>query len=439
MAYDKKPPRVVGMGGAVLNSLNGVVGSGIFALPALLFAAAGTFSPIAILIFACLYASVLAIVAKLSTVFRQSGGGQLYAQHAFGPAAGFLVGWFSICVNMAGAAANFHVLVSYLAAIFPFFDDTIVRLTTIAALVATFTLISIAGTARAIGAIAVGTFLKLTPILLLIVIGFFQNGIPTKVSLPQFSEFESIALLLAFAFSGCDVAVYAAGEAKEPRKTMMRAMFANLIGVAIFYAFVQWAYIAVAPDPSMVDAPLAAMGEKLLGPSGAFMVSLAAIFSIATFQLNVFVLVPRIAYGMARRGLLPQIFAYVSERFQTPIAAIGGYGAVIAALALSGTFELLAVLVVSVEQLGFLAIIGALIKMWKRNDAGLRASMDARWAIIIPVAIGYIGWLMSQLSPVSVLYMIAMVASGLALYALSKRAAVKMDGIDLPEGRGNVS
>ncbi|MEL6737714.1 MAG: amino acid permease [Pseudomonadota bacterium] len=107
IAYDIKPPRVVGLAGAILTSLNGVVGSGIFALPALLFAAAGTFSPIAILIFACLYGSVLAVIAKLSTVFRQSGGAQLYAEHAFGPAVGFQVGWFSLAVNMAGAAAMF--------------------------------------------------------------------------------------------------------------------------------------------------------------------------------------------------------------------------------------------------------------------------------------------------------------------------------------------
>lgn len=435
MSYDEKPPRVVGLGGAILNSLNGVVGSGIFALPALLFAAAGTFSPIAILLFAGLYGSVLAVVAKLSTVFRQSGGAQLYTEHAFGPAVGFQVGWFSLATNIAGAAANFHVLVSYLAAVFPFFDNSIVRLVTMGLLALTFMAISMSGAARSIEAIAVGTVLKLSPILALIVVGFWQNGVPLEVALPAFSEFESIALLLAFAFSGCDIAVYAAGEAKEPRKTMMRALLMNLAGVAVFYALVQLAYSATAPDPSQVDIPLAAMGEKLLGPTGALMVSLAAIFSITTFQINVFYLVPRLAYGMGRRGLLPHIFAYTSPRFQSPVVAIGFYGAFVTGLALSGTFELLAVLVVSVEQLGFMAVIGALIVMWKRNDAGLRETMDARWAIIIPVAIGYIVWLMSQLSAVSVVYMGVMVAIGLALYFASKRAAVKQEGIDLPEGR----
>lgn len=426
----------MGLGGAILTSLNGVVGSGIFALPALLFAAAGSFSPIAILLFAGLYGSVLLVVAKLSTIFRQSGGAQLYTEHAFGPAVGFQVGWFSLATNMAGAAANFHVLVSYLSAIFPFFDDPAIRMITMAVLVVLFMAISISGAARSIGAIAVGTVLKLAPIVLLVVIGFAQNGVPTEVSLPTFSSFESVALLLAFAFSGCDVAVYAAGEAKEPRKTMMRALMLNLGGVAIFYALVQLAYSATAPDPTAVDIPLAAMGEKLLGPTGSLMISLAAIFSIATFQINVFFLIPRLAYGMGRRGLLPHVFAYVSPRFKTPVVAIAAYGAVVGALTLSGTFEILAVLVVSVEQLGFLAVIAALVTMWRRGDAGLRETMDFRWAIIVPVATGYILWLMSQLEATSVLYMAVMVAIGVALYWLSKGSAVKQEGIDLPEGRG---
>lgn len=434
-----KPPRVVGMAGTVLVSINGVIGSGIFALPALLFVAAGSFSPFAILIFACLYGCVLAVVAKLTTVFRQSGGSQLYAEHAFGPAVGFQVGWLALGSAMAASGASFHVIVSYLAAIFPYFGDPAIRLATIGAMIVTFTAISISGTARSVGVIAVGTVLKLAPVALLVTIGLAQNGIPTQISLPVFSEFESIALLLAFAFSGCDIASVAAGEIKEPRKTIMPAMFATLAGVALFYALVQLAYIAIAPDPSALDAPLAAMGEKLFGPTGNLIVSLAAIFSVATLQLNGFVVFPRIAFGMARRGLLPHVFAYVSPRFRTPAVAIGVYGAIVVTLALSGTFEILATLMVSVEQIGFAAVIAALIVMWKRDDAGLRASMDLRWAIIVPVAIIYIGWLMSQLAVGDVLRTLAMIAVGLVLYWMAKGGAVKQDGIDLPEGRGAAS
>ena len=412
-----------------------MVGSGIFALPALLFAAAGSFSPFAILIFACFYGSVLAVIAKLSTVFRQSGGSQLYAEHAFGPTVGFLVGWFSATSNMAGIGANLHVLVSYLAAIFPFFEDPTVRLVTMALLVLSFAAISASGAVRAIEAIAVGTVLKLAPILILIAVGLSQSGVPTDVTFPQFSEVESIALLLAFAFSGCDMAAHAAGEHKEPRKTLMPAMLGNLAMVALFYALVQLAYSATAPDATQADIPLAAMGEKVLGPTGVWMVSVAAIFSTATLQLNLFYLSPRMLYGMARRGLLPHVFTYVSPRFQSPVVTIGFFGAVVAVLALSGTFELLAILLVSVEQLGFLAVIGALIVMWKRGDAGLRETMDFRWVIIIAVAIGYIFWLLSQLEVSSIFYTAIMVSIGIALYFASKGVAVRQDAIDLPEGR----
>ena len=423
------------MAGAIVINLNAVVGSGIFALPALLFAAAGTFSPFAILIYACLYGSVMAVIAKLSTVFRQSGGAQLYAQHAFGPVVGFQAGWLAIATNMIGASANFHVLTSYLAAIFPFFSDPVVRLVTIAALIVFFTAISMSGTARSVAAIKLGTVLKLTPLALLCILGFAQNGVPTDVQFPVFSEVESIALLLAFAFSGADVAVAAAGETKEPRKTLMRAIFINLAGIAVLYAVIMWAYIAIAPDTMDMDTPLAAAGASVLGPTGVLMISLAAIFSVTTFQLNVFVAIPRVVYGMARRGLLPHALAYVSPRFQTPLVAIGAYGVIVALLALSGSFTILAELMVSVEQILFSLSIGALIVMWWRNDAGLRDTMDARWALIIPVAIAMVAWLFSQV-PLDTLYMTAaFLAVGFVFYFASRRSAVAQDGIELPTER----
>ena len=435
IAYDKKPPRVVGLLGATVINLNAVVGSGIFALPALLFAAAGTFSPIAILIFACFYASIMAVIAKLSTVFRQSGGSQLYAEHAFGKVVGFQAGWFGLAANMAGSAANFHVLLSYLASIFPVFGDPVLRLASIAALIVMFTAISISGTLRAVRAIELGTVLKLAPILLLCLVGFAQNGVPTDVTLPVFSEVESIALLLAFAFSGADMATVAAGETKEPRKTVMLAIFINLAGIALFYALVQWAYIAIAPDPAEVDVPLAAAGQAVFGPAGNLMISLAAIFSVATFQLNVFFAMPRIAYGMARRGLMPHVMSYVSPRFETPVVAIGAYASVVGLLSLTGSFAILAVLLVSVEQTLFALTILALVVMWWRKEAGLRTTMGARWLVIIPVAIGMVMWLLSQVPPDAARSTLLLLGIGLVLYWASGRAAVVQDGIDLPETR----
>ncbi|MEL6487168.1 MAG: hypothetical protein AAFQ13_08495, partial [Pseudomonadota bacterium] len=125
----------------------------------------------------------------------------------------------------------------------------------------------------------------------------------------------------------------------------------------------------------------------------------------------------------------------VSPRFQSPVVAIGFFAAFVAAFALSGTFEVLAELLVSVEQLAFLVTIGSLIVMWRRNDAGLRETMDFRWAIIIPIATAYVIWLLLQLNANSVFYTGGMIVVGTALYLASNVSAVRQEGIDLPETR----
>ena len=45
MIETPKPPRVVGTLGATLMSVNGMIGAGIFALPALLYDKTGVFAP----------------------------------------------------------------------------------------------------------------------------------------------------------------------------------------------------------------------------------------------------------------------------------------------------------------------------------------------------------------------------------------------------------
>ena len=67
---------------------------------------------------------------------------------------------------------------------------------------------------------------------------------------------------MAYAFSGFATAAGSAGETKDPRKTIYRSVIAGLVAVAVFYAFVQWAYIAIGPEAAETDAPLAAAAQK---------------------------------------------------------------------------------------------------------------------------------------------------------------------------------
>ncbi|TWJ08960.1 APC family permease [Altererythrobacter ishigakiensis] len=414
------PPRAIGLAGAVLININAAIGAGIFALPALLYAGAGSFAPVAIIGFALAYACLASIVAKLSTMFEQSGGPQLYAEHVFGRFVGFQVGWFVVCANFAGRAANFHVLVAYLAALFPVFGGDVVRPVTVIALIALTTLATVIGMRRTIGAMWVGTVLKLSPILLLTIYGLATTGVPAGVSLPEFSQVESIAILLAYAFSGVGLSAISAGETKAPTTTIYRSIFLSLGFVAVLYAMIQLAYAGTAIPQADSDIPLAAMGEALFGQAGITMISLAAIFSIATNQLAGFLVIPRVLFGMGRRGLLPPVFAHVSPRFQTPSMAIVFFGSVVAALAASGTFADLATMLVASEQIFIIACILALIILWQRGEGRVAQSMGVRWYAIIAVAgIGTI-WMTLQV-PLDAALSTGMLAGvGTLLYVLAR-------------------
>jgi len=431
MSDRAEPPRVVRTTGAVLLNLNGMVGAGIFALPALLYLNIGSFAPVAILLFAIPIACVAAIIAKLSTLFERSGGSQLYAETALGKFAGFQVGWLTICASTTGRAANFHVLVSYLAALFPVFEGPVARPVTIVVLVACMTLLSITGTKRSIGG---GTLCKFTPLLLLCLMGFGTNGFPTEISLPSFSGMESVALMIAYAFSGFGISVVAAGETRDPRRTLFRSVIFALGGVAIFYAIVQSAYIAIDPDADSADTPLAAAAQKLFGDWGAVMISVTAVFSIGTNQLSSFVVMPRIFFGMGERRLLPAFFAHVSHRYQTPDHAIMAYATVVVMIAVSGSFATLLPLLVAVEQAIFLLLLISLFLFWRNNFRGLRDNMGRLWLVIVPVATAMTLWMAAQVPALAVLSLAGMVVVGAALFWIAKRAITFEQPAGVPAG-----
>jgi amino acid transporter len=421
MVTQPTPPRAIGLAGAILINLNAVIGSGIFALPALILAGVGTIAPLVVLAFAALVLPVMLVLGKLSTGFDQSGGPQLYVESAFGPLAGFLAGWGLLGQNLAARAANFLVLVAYLAALFPVFDDPTVRALTVSGLIACFTTLSLVGTRASVGGLWLGTLFKLGPILLVCMAGLWANGVPSNVSLPVFSDVETIALLLAYAYSGGHLVTVAAGEVADARRTVFRAIVLNLLVIALFYAFVVWAYIAIDPQDVNAERPLATAGQAVLGAFGVAAISVAAIFSTGTNQLSYFVSMPRVLFGMAERGLLPAALARVSPRFLTPANAILAYAALVLVLALSGTFATLATFMVALEALVLLAAVLALPMLWRRGQFTITGWRAAMWGAIIAAAVLFELWMEAQAPASAVLPTLGVLLAGSLVYLIARR------------------
>ena len=111
---DSRLRRDIGFTGSAFLSFNGIVGAGIFALPATLHVQFGAFSPWLFPIFGLLILLVALPFARLAALFPQSGGPVAYTA-AFGPLASFQAGWLYYLARVTALAANANVFATYAA------------------------------------------------------------------------------------------------------------------------------------------------------------------------------------------------------------------------------------------------------------------------------------------------------------------------------------
>lgn len=424
MEQATKPPRVVGKIGATLMSVNGMIGAGIFALPALLYAEVGNFAPWMFLIFGILFSANTLVSAKLSNMFRSSGGPQLWVQAAFGPFLGFQIGWIFVLAMAAGRAATLYVLVAYLAVIVPVFADPIPKALMLGALLVALVWINITGMKNSIGGLSVGTVLKLAPILLLCAVGIGKGGIATEFVLPSFGAIESVALLVFFAFSGANSASFSAGELRNPRRDLPITMLVSLGLIIVFYMLVQWAYIASGAPQSADDAtPLAAAAGAVMGDTGVLLLSLAAIFSIGTNALAYTIAGGRVTYGMADRGLLPAWLAVVSKTHRTPANAILLFGGLIAIMLSSGAFTFLATTTALGSQIIVLSFCVAFLALLRRKHGGHSGNL-VFWIPVTIVAMAFSLFAAVQAPFEAYALFGVLLAAGTLLYFVARRGEV---------------
>src|SRR5206468_572104 len=79
----------------------------------------GVWSPLAVVFAGSSIFIVVLCFAEVGSRFEDAGGPYLYAREAFGPAAGFQVGWLQIWTRLLSGAAALNILVAYLGALVP--------------------------------------------------------------------------------------------------------------------------------------------------------------------------------------------------------------------------------------------------------------------------------------------------------------------------------
>src|SRR6185295_9169984 len=96
-------------------AVNGIIGAGIFGLPAKVYALIGTYSLIAFVACALVVALIILCFAEVGSRFEETGGPYLDARKAFGPTVGFEIGWLMCLARLTAFAANCNLMVNYLS------------------------------------------------------------------------------------------------------------------------------------------------------------------------------------------------------------------------------------------------------------------------------------------------------------------------------------
>jgi amino acid transporter len=406
-------PKGVGAGGAALLSFNGAVGAAVFALPATLHSSVGMWAALLFPAAALVMLLIATPFAKAIAAMPGEGGPVVYGS-AFGRFAGFELGWTYYIARIAAFAANVHVLVDYLLRWADFAPQPWVRGALILATIALLAAVNIAGTTRALRLLGGLTLLKSLPLVALAVLAVTTTPFPELGPPPPLSAVEASILLVFYAFIGFENSIAVSGEARGGSRSIAQAMLMTILLIALLYLIVQLAFSAISPEVDAGDkAPLLALGSALLGPTGALLILLAAVTSLAGNLHANMTASPRISHALAVRGDLPAWLAGVHPRFLTPYSSILLMAALVASLALSGGFVWLAV----VSTLARMGVYGVTIAAWLK--IGPRSPGE--------IALGSIGILLcgavaTQATFAAWATLAALLCAGLPLFLFARRA-----------------
>jgi amino acid transporter len=403
MNEDEGLRREIGLWGLVSNSINIIIGAGIFILPVIVAEKLGSGSIWAYLVCGFLMIFIMLCFAELGTMITRTGGAYSYIETAFGKYAGFLT--TNIFIFGAAIMANAAVangLADTLAYFIPQFQLQLVRILFFGVVFGGLAFLNIKGIKNAIMVVKINTIAKLVPLLMIGLLGWFfivpSDSAITVVN--SSGDLGQISLILLFAFVGAETALNVSGEIKNPEKTIPKGIMLSILIVVVLYILIQITVQGILGS-SITDfrnAPLAEVGKRMFGPIGVTIVLVGASFSMFGNISGMVLNMPRILFAAARDKVLnSEALASVHPKFRTPHISIIVYASLGFIFASVGEFKQLAMLSSASYLVIYLGVILALI--WFRiKKPGEKLSYKVPGGYIIPViSIFTIVWVLSNL------------------------------------------
>jgi basic amino acid/polyamine antiporter, APA family len=382
--------RVIGVRALTLNAINIMVGASIFAVPAIVAEELGAAGWIAFLLCGAMMGLVMFCFAAAASRVTADGGLYAYADRAFGPFAGSLVGVMLWLPNGAIAtSAVCNLFVDTLGQVWLTAGTGGGRVVAILLVYAVFATINVLGVKPGVRVSEVLTAVKVTPLILIAVIGVFAVSAANLrwTGALSFSALAQMIVLLNFTFQGTEGALSASGEVRDAARAVPLSILLSLGTVTLLYIALQVVAQGVlgAELSQHKAAPLAETAGAIVGQWGRRAIVFTALLSSLGYFAADTLSTPRAIYAQARSGLLPSGLAAVHPRWRTPYVAIIAYVVLSATLALSGSFRSLAILTAAGSLTMYLIVCAAAAVLDRRDVRADRAPLRLPGGPTIPV------------------------------------------------------
>ncbi|MBT3384537.1 MAG: amino acid permease [Prolixibacteraceae bacterium] len=382
-----KLKRVIGRWDLVLLMINSLVGSGIFGLPSKIFSQAGIYSLLVIIFCAAVILVLVLNFAEVASRFTKTGGPYLYTLTAFGKFPAFLMGWLILITRLATYAALVNIFVTYLGVFNPAFETQTAKITTIFILTLFFTLVNHFGVKGSTILNNSLTIAKLLPLFVFIIVGLFfinPDNFNLNESTPALFEFSNSIFLMVFAFSGFEAIIVNTGEIKTPRKNIPIALLFTISFVTVFYVLLQMVCIGTFPGLAESERPIADAALQFMGPIGALLISVGALFSVGGTINTVMLIGSRLPYALSSENQLPGFLSFVHKKFQTPTWSLFLFATFAFLVSATGTF-IYAVSISVISKVMILGIVCAALIKLRRDDNKNKAFFKLRYGNFLAV------------------------------------------------------
>lgn len=261
----------------------------------------------------------------LSRYVAESGGEYLFLSRVVHPLIGFVAGWVSLVAGFTGAIA--FAALAFEAYIQPLLPIELPGGLLAIVLVLVGALIHGVRLSIGTGIQNVAVVIKLVLIFAFLAIVVLATGLTTPstaaVPLTPFSivTFSSSLVWISLSYSGYNAAVYVAGEARDARERVPKAMWVGTLLVSAIYICLNATFVYLVPFDVVAGKPdvAAAAAQYVGGAPLALLVRSIIGISLLTSVFAMLMIGPRVYARMAEDNLFPKFFRFNGD---VPTAAI---------------------------------------------------------------------------------------------------------------------